>query len=171
MGIVVLTPRGSDRNRRAKQAGVRRADSCLCPRKGTQRRFRARDRKGAAVVEFAVIAPLFFLLILGIVEFGRAMMVKQVLTNASREGARRAVIESATIPEVEDLVQKYLAGASISGASVSVTPAALDTLGLGDPVSVQVSVPFNSVSWLPAPWFLGGNVLSEASTMRAERLQ
>ena len=49
-----------------------------------------RTRTGAAVIEFAVIGPLLVLLILGVIEFGRMVMVQQILTNASREGARRA---------------------------------------------------------------------------------
>ena len=44
--------------------------------------------KGTSIVEFAVIFPLLFLLIFGIVEFGVLMYDKAILTNASREGAR-----------------------------------------------------------------------------------
>ena len=40
-------------------------------------------RKGAAAVEFALVMPLFFMLILGIIEFGRAIMVEQIITNAA----------------------------------------------------------------------------------------
>jgi Flp pilus assembly protein TadG len=135
------------------------------------RRFWRFKRRGVAAVEFAVIAPLFVLIVMGLIEFGRGMMVKQIITNAAREGARRAIIESATESEVKSVVNQYLAGASISGATVSVTPTSLSTLGLGDAVTVQVSVSCNSVSWTPSPWFLGGRTLTESSTMRAERLQ
>jgi Flp pilus assembly protein TadG len=133
--------------------------------------FRPFERRGATAVEFAIIAPLFILLVLGVIEFGRGMMVKQIITNAAREGARRAIIENVTEAEVKQVVNAYLTGASVGGATVTVTPATLNTLGLGDPVTVQVSVPFNSVSWSPAPWFLKGRTLSESTTMRAERLQ
>jgi len=51
------------------------------PRNRIRRQKRSR-RRGAALVEFAVIAPLFFLLVVGVIEFGRAMMVKQIITNA-----------------------------------------------------------------------------------------
>jgi hypothetical protein len=61
---------------------------------------RPNRRRGAAVVEFAVIAPLFFMMVFGIIEFGRALMVQQILTNASREGARRAIVEGATESEI-----------------------------------------------------------------------
>jgi Flp pilus assembly protein TadG len=53
------------------------------------------------VVEFAVVAPLLFLLIFGMIEFGRMVMVQQILTNASREGARRGILEQSTATEVE----------------------------------------------------------------------
>jgi Flp pilus assembly protein TadG len=134
-------------------------------------RLQRLKRRGIAAVEFAVVAPLFVLLVLGVIEFGRAMMVKQIITNAAREGARRAIVESATEAEVRQVVNDYLAGASVSGATVTVTPTALASLGFGDPVTVQVAVSSNSVSWTPAPWFLRGRTLSESSTMRAERMQ
>ena len=39
---------------------------------------------------------MFFMLVFGMIEFGRAIMVEQILTNAAREGARVAVLDSAT---------------------------------------------------------------------------
>ncbi len=39
-------------------------------------------------MEFAVVAPVFLLLVFGMIEYGRMVMVQQVITNASREGAR-----------------------------------------------------------------------------------
>jgi len=49
-------------------------------------------RRGQALVEFAMIAPLFFVLLLSIVEFGRAIYYIQILNNAAREGARYAIV-------------------------------------------------------------------------------
>lgn len=128
-------------------------------------------RRGAAIVEFALVMPVLFLLLIGIIEFGRALMVQQVLTNASREGARRAVIESATADEVEQLVRDYLATARVSGATISIEPTPLADLGFGDAVTVDVSVPYDSVSWIPSSWFLDGTTLQAGTTMRVERLQ
>ena len=51
-----------------------------------------RSSRGQGLVEFAMIAPLFFLLLLGIVEFGRAIYYVQILNNAAREGARYAIV-------------------------------------------------------------------------------
>lgn len=129
------------------------------------------NRRGAATVEFALIAPVFLLLVFGIIEFGRMLMVQQVLTNATREGARRATVEGVTPAEVESIVRIYLANSSVQGASITVNPNDLSVVGFGDPVVVSASVPFSEVSWLPAPWFLSGTSLSATSTMQAERLQ
>jgi hypothetical protein len=133
------------------------------------RRSRRKNRRGAAVVEFAFVAPLLFMLIFGIIEFGRLLMVQQILTNASREGARRAVLEQATASEVESVVTTYMSSSSVSGASVTVSPSQLTSLGFGDPVTVSCSIPFDQVNWPPAPWFLGGTQLSAESIMHAGR--
>lgn len=133
-----------------------------------------RKRRGAAAVEFALVAPLFFLMVCGMIEFGRAIMVQQVLTNSSREGARVAVLDSQTptASTVTSTVNTYLQNAGISGATVTITPAEPTSATYGQPVTVEVSIPFSSVSWLPAPWFLGGNTQLRASTvMRRETVQ
>ncbi len=133
------------------------------------RRAAARRRRGAALVEFAVVAPLLFLVIFAVIEFGRMVMVHQIMTNAAREGARRAILEQTTNAETHTIVSDYLTASSISNATVSVTPESFDQVGFGDPINVTVSVAFDDVSWLPAPWFLVGTNLSVTSTMRAER--
>jgi hypothetical protein len=127
-----------------------------------------RNRRGAAAVEFAVIAPLFFLLVFGMIEYGRMVMVQQVITNASREGARRAVLDGATEAKIKEVVDEYLASGSIQGATVAVTPNPPTNAGPGEPVTVTVSVPFNEVSWLPSPMYLGGKTLNANTVMRRE---
>ncbi len=53
-----------------------------------------RGSRGQSAVEFALVAPLLFLLIFGIVDFGRAMFYQNEVTNATREGARIAILAS-----------------------------------------------------------------------------
>jgi Flp pilus assembly protein TadG len=127
-----------------------------------------RNRRGAAAVEFAIVAPLFFLLVFGMIEYGRMVMVQQVITNASREGARRAVLDGATQAKVKEVVDEYLASGSISGAKVDVDPLNPSSAGPGEPVTVTVSIPFNEVSWLPSPMYLGGKTLNATTAMRRE---
>lgn len=128
-------------------------------------------RRGAAAVEFALVAPIFFMLVLGMVEIGRAVMVRQVLTNASREGARRAVLDGAKAAEVTTFVTTYLANASVTGATVTFPQGNPEAAGYGVPVEVKVSVPFSQVSWVTAPMYLGGQTLSASTIMRRETVQ
>ena len=78
-------------------------------------------RRGAAVVEFALIAPIFILLVFGMIEFGRMVMVQQVLTNASREGARLAVLDGTTTSDVTTAVGNYLTNAAINSSQAITT--------------------------------------------------
>ena len=122
-------------------------------------------------MEFAIVAPVFFLLVFGMIEFGRMVMVQQVITNASREGARIAVLDGTTTAEVTTAVNNYLQGGSINGATVTVNPNPPSTAVYGAPVTVNVSVPFRQVSWLPSPIFLGGSTLRATTVMRRETVQ
>lgn len=140
----------------------RRSQPRLC-RRSTQRR----KRLGVAATEFAIVAPVFLLLVIGMVELGRALMVQQVLVNASRVGARQAITLSATTASVQQAVQDYAASVAVPGVTVSVTPNP-SSVKAGNPITVQTSVAYNGVSWLPSPWFLGGATLKAASQMRKE---
>jgi Flp pilus assembly protein TadG len=132
-----------------------------------------KKRRGAAVVEFAIVAPVFFLLVFGMIEYGRMVMVQQILTNASREGARVAVLDGATSTSVETAVTNYLTNASITGADVDINPPDPASAGYGQGITVTVSVPFSQVSWLPVPMFPGNDsmTLTAVSIMRRESIQ
>jgi Flp pilus assembly protein TadG len=130
-----------------------------------------KKRRGAAAVEFAVVAPIFLLLVFGMIEYGRMVMVQQILVNASREGARKAVLDGSTGGDVTQVVEQYLTGGSIDGANITVTPSNPEDAAFGDPVTVSVSVGFNQVSWLPSPMYLGGRTLSASTVMRRESVQ
>jgi Flp pilus assembly protein TadG len=53
---------------------------------------RLSDQRGAAAVEFALVAALLLTLVFGIFEFGRIYSELEVLTSAAREGARVAAV-------------------------------------------------------------------------------
>lgn len=48
------------------------------------------SQRGATVVEYALVAPLLFLLIFGVIEFGRGIATYTAVSSAAREGARYA---------------------------------------------------------------------------------
>jgi len=129
---------------------------------------RRAPRSGAALVEFAVVAPVFFLLIFGLLEFGRMVMCYQVMTNAVREGARVATVPGTTSTDVTSQVNAALANGFVNGATVTVTPSNLPALNQGDVVTIEAEVPFESVSWLPMPQWLGGKTLRTEASMTRE---
>lgn len=51
-----------------------------------------RNRAGQALVEFALVIPVFLLLLVGLFDLGRAVFAYNTLTNAAREGARLAIV-------------------------------------------------------------------------------
>jgi len=80
-------------------------------------------QKGTIAIEFALILPVLVLLLFGIVEFSLLLFNKQILTNASREGARYGIVGGT---DIVAKVNEYCDGNLITFGSgtVVVTPAA-----------------------------------------------
>src|SRR5579885_2299253 len=78
-------------------------------------------RPGAATVEFAVVAPVFFLLALGIIDVGRGLMVQHLMQNAARQGCRAGILPSNGNAEITAAVTGALQPAGISSESITVT--------------------------------------------------
>jgi Flp pilus assembly protein TadG len=62
-------------------------------------RSRRRDR-GQALVEVALVAPLFFLMFFGIIDLARVIWANDAVANAAREGARFASVNAGSIPNI-----------------------------------------------------------------------
>lgn len=137
-------------------------------RRKMKRNASRRRRAGAAVVEFALVGPLMILLTMGMIEIGRAVMVKQILVNASREGARLASLPGTSTSDVSSQVSDELSSQTINGATVTTTPSDLSSASAGTPVTIKVSVPASSVSWIPNPLFVNNSMLEAETTMRRE---
>ena len=78
-----------------------------------------RNERGASAVEFALLAPLIFMLIFGMVEFGLAFLTTQSLRAGVREGARQAAV-GASASQVQSAVLTGAAG-GLDGSSQVVT--------------------------------------------------
>jgi Flp pilus assembly protein TadG len=128
-------------------------------------------RHGAAVLEFAIVAPLVFLFVLALIELGRGLMVTHLLTKAARQGCRVGIVEGKSTSDITTAVTSALSGVGISGDSVSVQvndgAADASTAQAGDEITVVVSAPVSSVTWVPVTRFLSGN-LSGQYTLRRE---
>ena len=139
-------------------------------------------RRGAAMVEMAVCFPVFMLILLGIVEFGRALMVSQMLTNAAREGCRTAVIEGSTNSDVESRIDNVVTSTvGISASEVTKTIKVTDRVSGAEDTSatavedadprdlilVEITVSADTVSYTPGR-FLSGGMLRGLCAMRKE---
>ena len=76
-------------------------------------------RRGATAVEMALVLGVVFLLLFGILEYSRYLMMLQLVDNACREGSRAAAVSTNTntTANIQAIVQTYLAnnGASLTG--------------------------------------------------------
>jgi hypothetical protein len=59
------------------------------------------EKRGQALVEFALILPILVLLLLGVFDFGRAIYAFSTINNAARQGARLAIVDQ-TVTHVQD---------------------------------------------------------------------
>ncbi|MCA9194888.1 MAG: pilus assembly protein [Planctomycetales bacterium] len=132
------------------------------------------SRVGAAVVEFAFVAPIMILLTMGMMEVGRMVMVKQMLIHASREGARAAALPGATSLGVQAKINEELESLMLNDVQITMKVNGetqdLESASKGDTVSIGLAVPAASVSWVPQPVFALNQSLSAETTMRKESL-
>lgn len=120
-------------------------------------------RRAIAAVEMAVLLPVLAAIMLGMFELGRALMVKQTLTDAARKGCRTGIIHQYgnvdIINDATDVmrdngfdVTKFNPPA-IGSITITVTDPNGNTLAdaldapPGSTVSVQVSIPVSSFTW------------------------
>jgi Flp pilus assembly protein TadG len=129
-----------------------------------------RNRRGVAVVEFAVVLPLIVAILLGVWEVGRALVVEEILCNAASVGGRAASTGLYSATQVQAVVTNYLALAGVPTQNVAVTVSDLTTPGTDptaasalDQLQVTVSIPFSNVTWGGTSMFVPGNSLLNAT--------
>ncbi len=143
--------------------------------------------RGAVAVEFALVMPVLLLILLGIVDFGRIMFVKNALTYATAQAARVASVahtgnavigatETATVANqaINAANSMGVSGMSGSGGPVSVDTTSAISFSLCPPdtptpgnttphtAMVTASVPFKWIT--PAQWFQHSDSVSATTT-------
>jgi len=114
MSILVLEP-----------AARARAELSPFSRVGLQKKIR--KRRGATAVEAALVIGIFFILLLGIFEYCRFLMVLNIANNAARDGARYAAVNvgsDLTAQQIVDYTTGKMGGVdrSLSGYQATVYP-------------------------------------------------
>jgi Flp pilus assembly protein TadG len=115
-----------------------------------------RGQEGASAVEFALLAPVLFVLVFGIIGFGVAFMQVQTARGAVREGARAAAVVDAdgvgrSSTEVRAITVNASTGLITNGGQVSVTACpngggqaivSYDTAQANNGSGIDVNIPF-----------------------------
>jgi len=140
----------------------------------------SRVRRGAALVEMALVLPVFMMVVLGIIEFGRALWVANMVTNAAREATRMAVLDGSSNANVSQSAKDFLSstlsvGASDVSVSIVITPAdgnpnpanECANANTRDLIDITITVPFDKVSLIPGDYLAGKNLIGR-SAMRHE---
>ena len=104
--------------------------------------------RGQSLVEFALVLPLLILILLGILDLGRAFSAYIVITNAARDGAYYGTMHPT---ETSAIIQRVLTEANGSGTSVTAADVSVSTTGaVGTPIRVTVTHDFALLtSFLP----------------------
>ena len=119
--------------------------------------------KGQALVEFVLIIPIFILLVIGIIEFGNLLMTMNLLTNASREGARIAAVTDPDASLVQTTVDGILNSAGYTALTISIT----GPVSITREVTVTVQITYISITGGIIPG-LDSLVLQRSATFRWE---
>lgn len=139
---------------------------------------RLRSERGAELIELALVLPILFLVIAGIVDFGLLMQRYLTINNAAREGARIAVLPGYGLTDVQNRVALFVSqGTDTSTLAVTtLTPVSIDPPGPTPPfpaAQVTVTMAHTYLFLGPVSGLFGGGsfstiTLTARSTMRIE---
>lgn len=135
------------------------------------RRSGIRSRRGQAAVEFALVLPFLLIMLIGIIEFGRAWNLHQVITDAAREAARKGAIfdESVTEADVYKVAYDAMGRAGVTCDDCVTIQNALG--GQNTAVTVSIDLPYTFTFFGPlVRWSTGQSniVLKTSFSMRNE---
>ena len=129
----------------------------LHSRKGLSR------RRGAAAVEFALTAPLFFVFLFAGMEFSRANILRNLCDNAAFESARAGIVPGATAEKCIASANAALDILSVKNATVDVEPSTIDPNT--DEITVTITIPLGDNA-MPMSEFVMGSVLTRSVTLK-----
>ncbi len=121
-------------------------------------------REGISSVEFAIIGPVFLLILFGMISFGSVLFTHNNMINAARESARRMAVGDLNTTEAEAFANNYLTGMGVTFTVNAQDPAPSDP----DDVSVDISVSAEDVALVNFPGIFDGRTLQVTVTMMKE---
>ncbi len=121
-------------------------------------------RNGTVTVEFALVAPVLFVLFLGSIEITRLNFIRHTASNAAYEGVRKAIVPGGkaadAVAAATNLLNAVRCG---NGATVNIAETATQ-------ITATVRIPVNQNSW-GIGRFSGGMTIQQSCTMARESPQ
>jgi Flp pilus assembly protein TadG len=127
----------------------------------------ATRRRGIAAVEFALVASLLFMLLIGLIDYGFIFLKAQQITQAARAGARAAALPDATADTVNAAIDAAMADAGITTYTPVVTPGL--TVSPGTAVKVTLTVPTAQLALIDTAFIPVPANLTAAASMAKEQ--
>lgn len=131
----------------------------------TTARRHQQSRRGAHIVEMALVLPILIMIVFGIIEFARANQIRQTVKQAAYEGARAGITADATVTAVTTQVNSVLSSVGITGSTVTVSPNPITNTTTFVTVTVSASATANG--WF-MKYFTAGQAISAAVTLESE---
>ena len=132
-------------------------------------RTRARDERGTAIVEFALVLPILLVIVLGTLDLGKAFNNWIDATHLANEAARYAAVNKS--PSGSSLEQAILNQAMIDNSNNTLDVCVKHTGSggaAGQPVEVKVEFRYDPLSFLVTRAGLPSKTVRAAATMRLE---
>ena len=107
-------------------------------------------RRGGALLEAALVLPILFAFGFGAFEFGYFIFLKQAVQGAAREGARSAILPTATAAKVNAAVGTAMTAAGLDGTGYTVRILNGTSEGTVDPATATPQTPIRVV--VSCPW-------------------
>jgi Flp pilus assembly protein TadG len=118
---------------------------------------RWREDQGSSLIEFSLVALMFIVLLFGIVEMGRMVLVYTSIANAARAGARYAIVHGAhrtgsgvngpsgpgSATQVQTVVQNFASVGLLDTSKLTITVSYSNGNSVGSTVSVTVTYPYD----------------------------
>lgn len=122
-------------------------------------------RRGAHIVEMALVLPILIMVVFGIIEFARANQIRQTVKQAAYEGARVGITMDASVANVQTQANSVLSSVGISGGTVTVSPNPITSTTAFVTVTVSASATANG--WF-MKYFTAGQAITAAVTLESE---
>jgi Flp pilus assembly protein TadG len=118
---------------------------------------RSKEDRGSSLIEFALISVMFIILLAGVVEMGRMVLVYTTIANAARAGARYAIVHGAdqtvspsgpgnpcTCTNVKTVVKNFASAGLVNTSALTITVSYPNGDNkAGSPVTVKVMYPYD----------------------------